>query len=246
MPDNDIDPRRLAAARAAMAQLGDELTANADRIGAVMDAAEDELPQVVPGQDLSGHTLAALAKHRRVEYLRVQLAREAARLVPLGAQVPPGEALAYAAAVRQITDAADALIAAVFTAPLWEAAAKLTADAEQADRPGQVKVTYRAPGGANDVLTLTAGHDYVIRHQVKGVQRYQRQSRMGFMGRDHAGRLLFTGRGPNDTQDAPYGGTQAFEARWITGGWPVDRDVAARYLNGRVPGGEFTDDQPRP
>jgi hypothetical protein len=241
--DNQPDPRLLAARRA-MAQVGNELTANADRIGAIMDAAEDELPQVVPGQELSGHTLAALAKHRRVEYLRVQLAREAARLVPLGALVPPGEALAYAAAVRQISDAADALIAAAFTTPLAEAAAKMVADAERVGQPEQVKVTYRAKGGANDVLTLIAGQDYVIRHQVKGVQRYARQSRMGFMGRDSAGRLLFTGRGPRHSQEVPYGGTQAFEARWITGGWPVNRDVAARYLNRRAEE-ETSDDQHR-
>jgi hypothetical protein len=91
-----------------------------------------------------------------------------------------------------------------------------------------------APPAACPADTLTPGAEYIITHQIPGVQARPRESRLGFVRRDR-GALIFTARGPGGRCDDRYGGEQAMEPGWIIAAEIVVRNDAARYVGRPAP-----------
>jgi hypothetical protein len=171
------------------------------------------------------HPSIAVARFRVVQDAKLRLARATDELTRALERLTRGELAVYAAATQPLAEQTDEKIAKI------EAQMEARAQAAAAGR-----VTLPAhldpPRAA---MTFVQGREYIVRHRIDGVQRFDRESRMGFAGRDQAGLLIFSARGPGGTTDAQYGGTQTFEARWIISIEQVERNDAARYVGRRAP-----------
>lgn len=83
---------------------------------------------------------------------------------------------------------------------------------------------------ASGLPEFVPGQDYEVVYKIWGVHRKPRKARMGYLGPGTMG-LQFDARGPNRSVRGQYAGTQELKPRWIISAVPVDRVLAARYVN---------------
>ncbi|SRR6266702_1813268 len=106
-------------------------------------------------------------------------------------------------------------------------------ESEEPDpRSGTRRVTFCTQSGRE--AALLTDHEYEIVYRIEGVHRYDRKARMGFIGTNTSGQLLFSARGPDRSTKDQYAGTQTYESRWIKSVRQVARDPEKRYVERRA------------
>jgi hypothetical protein len=84
---------------------------------------------------------------------------------------------------------------------------------------------------------FTEGCDYEIVYLIPGVHRKPRIARMGYLGTDATGHLIFDARGPDRRTGGQYAGTQQMTRSWMLAAkGVVERDRAKRYASRRYHG----------
>jgi hypothetical protein len=101
---------------------------------------------------------------------------------------------------------------------------------QEKDQGRRVKI--RLPNGGE--MSLSADCDYEIVYCIRGLHRYDRRTRMGFLGTGIGGELLFDARGPDRSTGGQYAGTQAMRPEWIKSIKRVPRIYAKRFVEKRA------------